>query len=544
MENTRNMRKQLASIYARVSSIQQKNEETIDSQLDLLIEYADKSGFELPQEWIFKDEGYSGSSLDRPGLDNLRDLAREGALDVVLVYSPDRLSRRYVNQLILEEEFSKFGVRVIYLKGAKNETPEEQLLKHFQGIFAEYERTQILDRSRRGKLYKARQGNRAILPSAPFGYNSNRSEFYTVNNQKALIVKEIFHLYTKENYTLRSLAKYLETKGIYSPTGNPRWCPTSIRGILKNSSYTGTAYFGKTEKGEGEPNRIVRYQKVGKIVKAKNPKRTRPKEQWIPISVPAIITHDEFELAQELLRKNKERASRNTKEPTALQGLLVCGCCGRSYIKRTFYISNKKKRTLYYCDSQLNRRVKWCGNFSVRQEYLDELIWTEVIQLIDNPQLIENEIQRRIHEGSQKKETVNRKEEVEKEIRRLKMAQDKLLDAYQETECLDLKELKSRLHIIRAKEKEYRKELDFLNATSLLKEKQGSLQITINEFRRKLNSEAKVIDVTKKQKILRLLIEEIVINKGEITINHTIPLSFDRNFQLCSAGDVRSFRCG
>lgn len=529
----KNMQKQLAAIYARVSSIQQKEEETIDSQVDVLVNFANQNDFEVPPDWIFKDVGYSGSTLDRPGLDELRDLIRENALDIVLIYSPDRLARRYVNQLILEEEFSKSAVKILYINGARNETPEDQLLKHFQGIFAEYERSQILDRSRRGKLYKARQGNKSVFSRAPYGYNSSKEDFYSIDDQQAAIVREIFDLYTRKDYTIRSIIRHLDSKDISSPGGSLKWSLSTVREILRNTAYTGIAYYGKKEQGEGNDARIARYAHLGKVVKAKRPKKTRPKEQWIPIPVPAIITTHIFDAAQELLKKNRECASRNTKEPAILQGLLVCGCCSRSYYKRR-YGKNGKKYASYYCHSQMSRELKWCGNPRINQEYLDDIVWNEVMHLIEHPGLIEEEIQRRVDENPRNKETENREKEIEKEMKQIKHAQNKLLDAYQETECLEISELKNRLQKLRVRENELRKESDSLHALSLLGEKQASLQITVEDFRRQLSENAKEMSVQKKQKILRSLIEEVIIMPGEITINHTIALNTNRSCQLSS----------
>src|SRR5665213_2306774 len=100
----------IAAIYARVSSKKQKDEETIHSQIEALRQYAKDKGFSIPNGWEFKDEGYTGIVLERPGLDELRDIALEGSLDVVLIYSPDRLSRKYAYQLLLQDEFVKHGV--------------------------------------------------------------------------------------------------------------------------------------------------------------------------------------------------------------------------------------------------------------------------------------------------------------------------------------------------------------------------------------------------------------------------------------------------
>ena len=137
------------AIYRRVSSERQKEEGTIASQVAALIEYAERQGYSVPPEWIFRDEGYSGATLVRPGLERVRDLAAEGVLETVLVYAPDRLSRKYAYQVVLIEEMARQGVEVVFLKSPRASTPEEQLLVQFQGMIAEYERAQIAERTRR-----------------------------------------------------------------------------------------------------------------------------------------------------------------------------------------------------------------------------------------------------------------------------------------------------------------------------------------------------------------------------------------------------------
>src|SRR5713101_7504556 len=136
-----------AAIYTRVSSDRQKEDHTIASQTATLIEYAQTHGYAVPPEWTFQDEGYSGATLVRPGLEALRDLSAEGQITAVLVYSPDRLSRKYAYQVLLTEELSRCGVEVIFLKSPAGATPEDQPVVQFQGMIAEYERAQIAERS-------------------------------------------------------------------------------------------------------------------------------------------------------------------------------------------------------------------------------------------------------------------------------------------------------------------------------------------------------------------------------------------------------------
>src|SRR5215467_13159772 len=160
----------LAAIYARVSSEQQREEHTIASQTAALIEFAKNHGLEVPQEWVFEDQGYSGATLERPGLEHVRDLAAEGQIQVVLAYSPDRLSCKYAYQILLIEEFARHGVETQFVKSPRGDSAEDQLLVQFQGMIAEYERAQILERSRRGKRHRAQAGEVSVLSGAPYGY--------------------------------------------------------------------------------------------------------------------------------------------------------------------------------------------------------------------------------------------------------------------------------------------------------------------------------------------------------------------------------------
>ena len=153
-----------AAIYARVSSDRQKENHTIASQTAALIQYAETDGYTVPPEWVFQDEGYSGASLVRPGLEALRDLAAEGHIEAVLIYSPDRLSRKYAYQVLLAEEFSRCGVELRFLKTPAVATPEDQLLVQFQGMIAEYERAQIVERSGEGNGIGRKRGRSMCCP--------------------------------------------------------------------------------------------------------------------------------------------------------------------------------------------------------------------------------------------------------------------------------------------------------------------------------------------------------------------------------------------
>ena len=191
----------MAAIYARVSSEQQREEKTIASQTASLIEFAKSHDLEVPAEWVFEDEGYSGATLERPGLERVRDLAAEGQIQVVLAYSPDRLSRKYAYQILLLEEFARQGVETLFVKAPQGDSAEDQLLVQFQGMIAEYERAQILERSRRGKRHRAQAGEVSVLGGAPYGYRYIRKTdealaAYIVEESEARVVQRIYEMYT------------------------------------------------------------------------------------------------------------------------------------------------------------------------------------------------------------------------------------------------------------------------------------------------------------------------------------------------------------
>jgi len=160
----------MTAIYARVSSARQKEEHTIASQTAAIRAFAEQQGIEVCDEWTFEDEGFSGASLVRPALDALRDLVAQVPVEAVICYAPDRLARRYAYQALLVEEFARAGAEVIFVKAPTGDSPEDQLLVQFQGMIAEYERAQIVERTRRGKLHRARAGSVNVLAGAPFGY--------------------------------------------------------------------------------------------------------------------------------------------------------------------------------------------------------------------------------------------------------------------------------------------------------------------------------------------------------------------------------------
>jgi site-specific DNA recombinase len=228
-----------AAIYARVSSTRQRQEQTIQSQTAALLVHAAKQGLDVPPEWIFEDEGYSGATLVRPALERLRDLVCQVPVEVVLCYAPDRLARRYAYQALLIEELARAGTEVRFLNGPVGDRPEDQLLVQFQGMIAEYEKAQIIERTRRGKAHRARAGVVNVLSGAPYGYRyvrkSDHAEArYEVCEPEASVVRELFGRYVKEHASIADLARWLTEQQIPTRTGKARWDRSTVWGMLRN----------------------------------------------------------------------------------------------------------------------------------------------------------------------------------------------------------------------------------------------------------------------------------------------------------------------
>jgi site-specific DNA recombinase len=242
---------QQAAIYARVSSDQQAERHTIDSQLSELKARARQDNHAVEDQYLFVDNGYSGATLIRPALERLRDLIALAGIDVVYILAPDRLARSYAHQVLLIEEFTRAGTQVVFLNRPIADTPEDTLLLQLQGMFAEYERTKLLERSRRGKRHRAQAGAVSTLSGAPYGYRYVSRDAgdgvarFEINEDKAEVVRQIFEWVGAERLTLAAVRRRLFAAGVPSPSGKAHWSRAMIHSLLLNPAYTGKAIYGR-----------------------------------------------------------------------------------------------------------------------------------------------------------------------------------------------------------------------------------------------------------------------------------------------------------
>ena len=521
----------IAAIYARVSTDHQRAQGTIASQVDELRDLAAARGLAVGSELVFCDEGVSGSTLVRPALECLRDGAAEGVFEVVLCHSPDRLARRYAYQVLLLEEFARAGVEVVFaFESERADTPEGELLRQMQGMIAEYERAQIAERTRRGRVHRARAGSAAVLGRAPYGYRyvrrSDHADAYLeIDEAKAPVVREIFRRYAHEGETLAAIADWLNESATPTTTAGKAWHPSTVRGMLVNPAYRGEAAFGKT-RVTGARGKATRRARQRGARQSLAPQRTSaPQDSWMMIAVPAIVQADTFALARSRLEQGVRFAARNAKKPNLLRGLLVCRECGYAW-HRVEKGKSQSKTAYYQCGSRCLRTAeRRCNSAPVRAEDLDQFVWGEIRRLLCEPDLVRAEIDRRLRSMRETDPAARRGETLATELTRAERAISRLVDAYQD-EQITLDELRARMPELRRREQTLRAERDAIEAEIDDAANYLTLADTIESFTSRLTNGLDEMNTNEQARILQLLVRDVLIGGEDekVTIRHSIPL--------------------
>jgi site-specific DNA recombinase len=526
---------QLNAIYCRVSSETQAKAQTIDSQINSLRDFSKENSIVLEEDLIFIDNGISGSTMERPGLDSLRDRVRKGDIQKILILSPDRLARKYAHQLILVEEFQRLGAEIVFSNRNITQSPEDQLLFQMQGVIAEFEREKILERNRRGKLYKAKKGDISVLSSAPFGFlyrsaQNGSSAKYEIYEQEASVVRKIYKFYTEQMYSLGKISRMLTAEGIPTKRNTGHWDKSVVWGILLNPAYMGKAAYRKTEVTPRlRPTKLARdhsfYPKT-----LNSSVRARPKEDWIYLKVPEIIDENTYNRAQVRLEQNKIHSTRNRKYDYLLSGLMRCKECGYSIYGKAAS-QPKHKRLLYYrCIGQdANRRPsgRVCKSTPVRVEVLHDIVWEKTYSLLNDPNLALKEYQNRVSENiNSKKFNDSFYAKKQREIRQLETEKEKLIDLYQ-SDMISKNELADRISGVRNKIFNTQEELKLFENEQ--KEKENTLKLIENFelFKNKLNFNLQNLIYEDKKKVIQLLVKEIIVDvkNCQVEIKHIVPLA-------------------
>jgi site-specific DNA recombinase len=517
------------AIYARVSTEHQERHQTIDSQLAALRTWAVAQSHDLAEEHVFRDDGYSGSRLDRPGLDALRDAVRDGAVELVAVLTPDRLARKYAYQVLLLEEFRHAGVEVAFVQHPISDNPNDQLLLQIQGAVAEYERAVLGERFRRGKLQKARDGHYQSGQS-PYGYRYVRRQdavpgHLVIDEQEAELVRTLYGWLVEEQMTIRQILKRLNAGPHYPRSGRHPWSPSVVHHILSDPMYAGTAYANRYD--FAPPKKPRRPQ--GSRTPEATCRQLKPREQWIAIRVPALVDADTWDRAQAQLARNAALSFRNnSKYNYLLRCLLTCGHCGLAMFGRTYAATSiQSQRTFYMChgkDCIMTARPTACPSRNVKAEEIEAAVWQHVRGLLADPQRLFAQFDR-LSVAAQAGNTRERAEDQQARTRldRLARADKRLLDAY-EAGTISLKELSERRQRVAAERDSLERQQRERQQLREHRLQADAVRTDLRAFCSRICTRLDKATFADKQAILQLVIERIIVGNGTLEIHHVIPL--------------------
>jgi site-specific DNA recombinase len=496
-----------AAIYARVSTDRQERDETVKSQLEACEAYADSLTLSVDRRFV--DDGVTGTTLLRPALTQLRDAIRDKNVTTLVVYDTDRLSRNLSHLLILMEEFGKAGTQVLFVKCPLEDTPEGRVLFNIKGVFAEYEREKIRERTLRGKVRYIKDGGWFGLP--PFGYRLV-AKHLEIDPTESRWLADIFAKYANGEATLNGLADYLTANNV--PTRRKskrgRWDAAVVSRMLAKELYTG------------------RFRREIKGVPGSE----------CEVSVPPIIDRSIWERAQLRFQQNKAEAEHNKVHLYLLTGLVRCGICGRRYYGRHSKVSGHRH---YRCETNQNparHQTTPCRNQSVRADILEDAVWVEVVQLVTQPEKILIGQQRLAEE-----ESANGASDLEEQlftvrrtVTKLEARKSRLLDLILERPqdklvlSRKLDELDAQMDHLRAREQTA---IQGLGEVSTRQERLADVREAFRGLRTRLDQ----VTPVDRRRICQLLIAEIrIFNHGEAVVSWLLPAG-PANPEFSGVGD-------
>ena len=514
------------SLYARVSTARQAQVQGIEQQLDRLRAAAAERGWELDDQHVYRDDGYSGARIGRPGLDRLRDHAALAELDVVLVTAPDRLARNYVHQVLLIEELAGHGCRVEFLDRPMSADPHDQLLLQIRGAVAEYERTLIAERMRRGRQAKLRAGTLLPWTTAPFGYRLDperprRADAVRTDPGEAVLVAQLFDWYLEPGATIYQLAARLTDLGVPTPMGGPRWNVASVRGILRNPAYAGRALSNRTQVAP------ARRRKSAMLPAGPGQSHApRPEEDWIAVPVPPIVSEEIFARVQAKLDANQQCAARNTRHEYLLRALVSCGACRLSCTGRQV----AKGYRYYLCRGRTDplrvAQGERCTARYIPAAQLDELVWADLCALLTDPAHVARALARAQGGAWLPQELQARQATVRRALGQLDRQQQRLLDAYL-AEVITLPELDRKRQDLDRRRDTLLAQQRQLDAAARQKLELSAVADGIEAFCRTVRAGLATATFEQRRQLAELLIDCVVVTDGDVEIRYVLPTSPD-----------------
>lgn len=511
--------KQKVAAYCRVSTERQADEQTIDVQKQFLQQWADSNNATITK-W-YCDDGWSGDTLVRPELDNLRDEVASGIWDAVVFIDRDRLARTLAYQEYVIRELLEKAIKVIFLNNPLSEDPRTRIIEQVYGIVAEMERINIVERMRKGKIHKATCGY-LVGHTAPYGYRylrkiDEKNGYFEVYEPEAEIVRMIFHWVADEGYSMRQVVKELYKANIPSAKGNERWVKSSVERLLNRKDYIGISYYNRRQavvpKNPQNTCKYKRNKKTSRIV--------RPEAEWISIKVPSIIDNELFAKTHQRLKDNILYGKRNKKYSYLLTGKVMCQCGAKR-------VGDGVNGHHYYRCAQ--RIYKFplpnkCAYEGVNAEILDTMVWNKLVESFDNSDLIKRQAER--WSSKQEKSSMVLQSDLESLKRgmcTLEGEEQKYVKAYT-SGILDFEKFKEYMKDNKSKKEILKSQIQSRS------DKNSDENVNLDSFDNvcdTLSHQLKYASISERQEYIKSLIISIYVGeRSKATVNGRIPLVTD-----------------
>jgi site-specific DNA recombinase len=512
-------------VYVRVSTPNQVQNQTIEQQLDRIRQHLAEQGDELAAEHIFRDDGYSGARLSRPGLDRLRDAVREGEFDRLLITAPDRLARNYVHQMLLIEEFERCGCQVEFLERPMSQDPHDQLVLQIRGAVAEYERTLITERMRRGRQAKLRAGILLPWTRPPYGYQvpperPRDPASVTRDPVAAAVVQEIFVCYGEPGATLQQVARALHARGICSPTGRAWWGLSTLRGMLTNPVYLGHVYAGRLQYRPPQ----VRRSATHPLGRPHASGVSVPPEAWLLVAtVPALVSQEQFDRVQAKLTHNRACARRhNTTHTYLLRALVSCGVCRLACTARTV----NHQHAYYLCSGKTtptnSHRAHRCPARFIPAHQLDALVWQDLCAVLTHPESLAQALERAQAGRWLPQELQARQRTLRHARASLAQQRERLTDAYLHG-IIALPEFEQRRRDLEQKDHAMALQEEQLSAQAHRHKERTALATGMQAFCQRVSAGLTAASVEQQRQLVELLIDRVVVTDDDVEIRYCIP---------------------
>jgi site-specific DNA recombinase len=414
-----------AILYARVSTDEQaRSGYSLAQQLEALREHAAREGYEVIEE--VQDPGQSGASLERPGMDRVRDLVAAGGVSVVLAQDRDRFAREPAYHYLLRREFEEYGTKIRALNDRGDESPEGELTDGILDQLAKYERAKMAERSRRGKLRKAREGRMVAGPVPTYGFRYNDSrDNYIVDERTMPVVRRIFYLIGVESYSINAVKLAFEREGVPTPNGAAYWSHKAIRDCVLEDAYKPHTFEEISElvtpevaarlnksrcygiwwynRRSTHTRQISERGPDGITYRKQISATEKPKKDWIAIPVSGSnISREWVEAARDAIKDNRITSSAGERAWSLSGGLFICGVCGRSMTAVTTKRPNGKRYFYYRCPRRAQDGAAACSQakYHVAEE-VETGVWNLVCSILTDPEQLRDDLERLIEQERQ-----------------------------------------------------------------------------------------------------------------------------------------------